>query len=91
METRGFGRYEKRSFYKDTKISASDILLIVVSIAPLIISLYMVSQGVGVFKFYQKIDSLIKSSSEAYYILAILLVQVFLLPLLKIKEMMAYD
>jgi len=91
METRGFGRYEKRSFYKDTKISASDILLIVVSVAPLIISLYMVSQGIGVFKFYQRIDSLIKSSSEAYYILAILLVQVFLFPLLKIKEMMAYD
>lgn len=91
MESRGFGRYERRSFYKDTKISASDILLIVVSVAPLIISLYMVSQGIGVFKFYQRIDPLIKSSSEAYYIVAILLVQVFLLPLLKIKGMMTYD
>ncbi|NPV51497.1 MAG: energy-coupling factor transporter transmembrane protein EcfT [Candidatus Methanofastidiosum sp.] len=91
MESRGFGRYEKRSFYKDTKISASDIFLIVVSIAPLIISLYMVSQGIGVFKFYQRIDPLIKSDSEAYYIISILLFQVFLLPLLKIKGLMTYD
>jgi energy-coupling factor transport system permease protein len=91
METRGFGRYERRSFYKDTKISASDILLIAVSILPLIISLYMVSQGIGVFKFYQRIDPLIKSSSEAYYIMVILLVQVFLFPLLKIKGLMSYD
>ena len=91
MESRGFGRYEKRSFYKDTKISLSDIFLIVVSIAPLIISLYMVSQGIGVFKFYQRIDPLIKSDSEAYYIISILLFQVFLLPLLKIKGLMTYD
>jgi len=91
MESRGFGRYEKRSFYKDTKIKPSDIILIAISIAPLIISLYMISQGIGVFKFYQRIDPLIKSTSEAYYILAILLVQIFLLPLLKIKGLMAYD
>jgi len=91
MESRGFGRYEKRSFYKDTKITPSDIILIAISIAPLIISLYMISQGIGVFKFYQRIDPLIKSTSEAYYILAILLVQIFLLPLLKIKGLMAYD
>ena len=91
MESRGFGRYEKRSFYKDTKIKPSDIILIAISIAPLIISLYMISQGIGVFKFYQRIDPLIKSTSEAYYILAILLVQIFLLPLLKIKGLMTYD
>ncbi len=91
MESRGFGRYEKRSFYKDTKITPSDIILIAISIAPLIISLYMISQGIGVFKFYQRIDPLIKSTSEAYYILAILLVQIFLLPLLTIKGLMTYD
>jgi energy-coupling factor transport system permease protein len=91
MEARGFGRYEKRSFYKDTRVSASDIFLIVVSIAPLIISIYMISQGIGVFKFYQRIDPLIKSDSEAYYIILILLFQVFLLPLLKIKGLMTYD
>ena len=91
MESRGFGRYEKRSFYKDTKISLSDIFLIVVSIAPLIISLYMISQGIGAFKFYQRIDPLIKSDSEVYYIILILIFQVFLLPLLKIKGLMAYD
>ncbi|KYC46094.1 MAG: Energy-coupling factor transporter transmembrane protein EcfT [Candidatus Methanofastidiosum methylothiophilum] len=91
MESRGFGKYEKRSFYNDTKLLPSEILLILVSIAPLVISLYMVSQGIGVFKFYQTIDPLIKSNSEAYYIITILLAQIFLLPLLKIKGLMAYD
>ena len=91
METRGFGRYSKRSFYKDVKISISDAFLIVVSIAPLIVSLYMASQGIGIFKFYQRIDPLIKSNTEAYFFVAILFLQIILLPLLKIKGLMTYD
>jgi len=91
METRGFGRYEKRSFYKDTRISKSDIFLIFVSLLPLAISLYMVSQGIGAFKFYQRIDPLIKSSSEAFFILIILCLEAFLIPLLKIRGLMVYD
>jgi energy-coupling factor transport system permease protein len=91
MEARGFGRYEKRSFYRELNISPSDIILIIVAIAPLLISLYMAFSGIGAFKFYQRIDPLIRSSSEASFILAILLVEVFLLPLLKIRGMMAYD
>jgi energy-coupling factor transport system permease protein len=91
METRGFGRYEKRSFYKDLKVSASDIILICVCLAPLVISLYMISEGIGVFKFYQRIDPLIKSDSEAFFMLIILSLEVFLLPLLKIRGVMSYD
>jgi len=51
----------------------------------------MAFSGIGAFKFYKRIDPLIRSSSEASFILAILLVEVFLLPLLKIRGMMAYD
>ena len=91
METRGFGRYERRSFYKEVNISLSDIILIIVSIAPLLISIYMAFSGIGTFKFYQRIDPLIKSSLEASFIMAILTVEVFLLPLLKIRGLMTYD
>lgn len=91
METRGFGRYKNRSFYKDTKISSSDLIMIIVSLAPLILSIYMISQGIGSFRFYQSIDPLIKTSSEAFYIASILVVQILLLPLLKIKGMITYD
>jgi energy-coupling factor transport system permease protein len=91
METRGFGRYEKRSFYKDAKLSASDILLIAVAVAPFLIALYMAFSGIGSFRFYQRIDPLIKSSSEAFFIIVMLASEIFLLPLLKLKGVMAYD
>ncbi len=91
METRGFGRYDRRSFYKDAKLSVSDIVLIVICALPLIISLYMAFSGIGSFKFYQRIDPLIKSSAEAFFILVILAAELFLLPIMKIKGMMTYD
>lgn len=91
MESRAFGRFQKRTYFNEIKISPSEYMIMGIILLPLLMSAYMLTKGQGSFIFYQKIDPLIKSSSEIRDILILFLLEVIVIPVLLFKWRISYD
>lgn len=71
MESRAFGHGEKRTFYREVKLSKVDVGILIVSFLPLALGILMLWLGQGGYQYYPTLEKISLGGLE-YFMLALL-------------------
>ena len=91
MEARAFGHGERRTFYREVKQSKLDIGILVVSLLPLIIGVFMRWLGQGDYQYYPVLETMSFGGLEGSMLALLVLSLCLILPLAVIKKRAELD
>ena len=91
MESRAFGHGERRTFYREVKLSKVDVQILIASFLPLAIGILMLWLGQGVYQYYPALEKVSLGGFE-YFMLALLVLSLDMVVLLAfIKKRIELD
>lgn len=91
MESRAFGHGERRTFYREVKLSKVDAQILIVSLLPLALGIFMRWLGQGDYQYYPTLGKISLGGFE-YFMLALLVFSLgMMIPLAFIKKRIELD
>ena len=91
MESRAFGSRGKRTFYHEVKLSKFDFQILIVSLLPLALGIFMLWLGQGDYQYYPTLEKISLGGFE-YFMLALLVLSLsMMVPLAFIKKRIELD
>lgn len=91
MESRAFGTGQRRTFYKEIKMTRMDAVTLAFGILPLAFGIYMRLRGYGDYQYYPTLEAVNLGSSECFLLSMLVLLLVAILPLAFLKRMVELD
>jgi len=91
MESRAFGHGERRTFYHEVKLSKFDVGILIVSILPLAIGVFMRWLGWGDYQYYPALEKIGLGGFEGLMLALLVLALCIMVPLAIIKKRTELD
>lgn len=91
MESRAFGTGQRRTCYREIKMASTDVVILVFSILPCALGIFMRLWGYGDYQYYPTLGLINPSALEWLMLFIMVLLLVLILPLAFIKRMVAID
>jgi len=91
MESRAFGIGQRRTFYKEIKMTRMDAVTLVFGILPLAFGIFMRLRRYGDYQYYPTLEAINLSSSECFLLSILVLLLVAILPLALVKRRIELD
>jgi len=91
MESRAFGTGRNRTFYRDLRLTPTDVTTVVFALLPLALGIFMGVSGYGQYLYYPTIQRIGLSSMEWYLMALMAAVLLAILPLAYIKRRVDLD
>ena len=86
MESRAFGSGDSRSYYKDIRLTVTDVFTVVFAILPGALGIFMGVSGYGQFQYYPTLGQLGLNVTERYLLMLAEVLLLSILPLVGIKR-----
>lgn len=91
MESRAFGSGRGRTFYKDIKLTLTDVTTVVFALLPCALGIFMSLSGYGQYQYYPTIQGISLSGLEWSLLVLMALLLFAILPLAYIKQRVDLD
>lgn len=91
MESRAFGTGQRRTFYREIKMTRMDAVTLVFGILPVAFGIFLRLWGYGDYQYYPTLEAINISSSECFLLSILVLLLVAILPLALIKRRIELD
>ncbi len=91
MESRAFGSGQKRTFYNQIKFSKLDVQILIISLLPLALGIFMWFSGQGDYQYYPTLDKISLGGFEYFMLAALVLSLSMMVPLAFIKKRLELD
>jgi energy-coupling factor transport system permease protein len=91
MESRAFGSGEKRSFYKELRLSKLDILMLMVSFLTIVLGIFMRLRGMGDYAYFPALGEMSFSGTELFMLFWLVFLLFLTLPVAWLKKRLELD
>ena len=91
MESRAFGSGEKRTFYKDIKLSRLDVPALMLGFLPIVLGIFMRWWGQGDYQYYPTLERISLDSFECSMLTLLLFLLCLMIPLALLKKRIELD
>ncbi len=91
MESRAFGSGEKRSFYKELRLSKLDILMLMVSFLTVVLGIFMRLRGMGDYAYFPALVEMSFSGAELFMLFWLVFLLFLIVPVAWLKKRLELD
>jgi len=91
MESRAFGSGEKRSFYKEIKLSKLDIPTLILGFLPVVLGVFMRGWGQGDYQYYPTLEKISLDGFECSMLALLVFLLCMIVPLALLKKGIELD
>jgi energy-coupling factor transport system permease protein len=81
MESRAFGAHKKRTYYKEIRLGAYDLVTVAVGALPFFFGLYLRSAGYGGYRYYPSLQKIDPGQTGWLFLAALAVLLLLILPL----------